>query len=118
MNENTSVEKPNIQERKKTNGWAIASFTLVILGFIPWIDIFSGGYFFFERPSLDVWVRLNPMMGLLSIIFGAIAILSIKKNDYRQKGVGLAIAGIVFGALSFIMGGIRILGFLLSHGII
>ena len=62
--------------QRRTNGLAITSLILGILGCIPWIT------------------------GLLAVVFG---ILGIRKTrDPQVGGKGIAIAGLVLGILSFI----------------
>lgn len=77
----------------KTSGMAIASLVLGIASL----------------------VCCGPVVGILAIVFGAIALSSIRQNPRQLSGDGLAIGGIVLGALG-IVGGIVGMAVMLSHG--
>jgi hypothetical protein len=62
--------------QQKTSGFAITSFVLGMCFFIPFVT------------------------AILAIIFGIIGLDDVKKNN--KKGKGLAISGIVLGALFFL----------------
>jgi hypothetical protein len=62
--------------QKRTNGLAITSLVLGILGCVPWVT------------------------GLLAVAFGALGIR--KTRDPQVGGKGMAIAGLILGILSFI----------------
>jgi len=68
-------------QQKKTLGLAIASLVLGCLFIIP---------------------CLGPVCGLTAIILGIIALNTISKNQDTLKGNGLAIAGIVLGAVGMV----------------
>ncbi len=70
------------QGQKKTLGLAIAS---LVLGCFFWIPL------------------LGLLFGLAALIMGIIALVQINKNKVQLKGEGMAIAGIVMGALSVLM---------------
>ena len=70
---------------KKTSGFAITSLILGIISlFLGWIPLLG-------------WIMI-----VLSILFGIIALFKISKNNTLQ-GKGLAIAGIILGAISLII---------------
>ena len=73
-NQKSNTNNPTNQQR--TNGFAIASFVLGIIGF----------------------------GSILAIIFGSIALNQIRKNPDVYTGRGLAIAGRILGTLSIIIG--------------
>lgn len=105
----TPADQTNVQERQKTNGWAIASFTLGVLGCINLLlNLIIG---------LDsLCVCAIPTIFIVTIIVGVIAILKIKKNKPQQKGAGLAIAGIIIGVLTIIVfGGLFAYGFYVGY---
>lgn len=68
--------------QQKTHGLAIASLVLGCLFLIPFLGI---------------------LFSLLAIIFGIVALTTISKNKETYKGGGLAIGGIVLGAIGIIM---------------
>jgi hypothetical protein len=73
---------PNQQgDTRQVHGLAIASFISAIVG------IFIAGI----------------ILGILAVVFGAIALGRIKAEPARFKGQGLAIAGIVLGAIVAIL---------------
>jgi type II secretory pathway pseudopilin PulG len=80
-------------QQKKTLGLAIASLILGCLFIIP---------------------CLGPICGIVAIILGIIALNTISKNQETLKGNGLAIAGIVLGAVGTI---IAIIGLLAAIAI-
>lgn len=67
--------------RRSTNGFAIASLVLGIVGIV------------FVLPSLGIFIFMIP--GVLALVFGYIARNQIRQQD--QDGAGLATAGIVLG---------------------
>jgi type II secretory pathway pseudopilin PulG len=75
-------------QQKKTLGLAIASLVLGCLFIIP---------------------CLGPVCGLTAIILGIVALNTISKNQETFKGTGLAIAGIVLGAVGTIIAVIGLL---------
>jgi uncharacterized membrane protein len=55
-------------------------------------------------------------ISIVAIIVGVIAMLKIKKNKPQQKGAGLAIAGIIIGALTIIFfGGLLVYGIWVNY---
>lgn len=74
-----AVRPPGI--RPKTNGWAIASLVMGVLGLTCLFLIGS----------------------ILAIIFGFIARHDIRRSEGRQTGTGLATAGIVLGVLLLVL---------------
>ncbi len=74
-----SVPADSKKEKKKFNVFAIVGFVLSLVSFL-------GG------PGTVV---LGPLAGL---IFSIVALVQIKKNS--QKGKGLAVAGVILGAIS------------------
>lgn len=70
--------------RRSTNGFAIASLVLGIVGVV------------FALPSIGIFVLIIP--GVLALIFGYIARKQIKQYD--QDGAGMATAGIVLGCVA------------------
>ena len=105
MNENTSVEKPNVRKRQKINYLAIASFVLAVLGSIPWIYVIdhgmldpSGGSYLFSSARVQgndylfQWIVCGaPMMALAAIVLGLLALVQIIQGGKSQKGIPLAI---------------------------
>ncbi len=67
---------PDSVEKSK-NGMAIASLVLGLVGIIPFLGL----------------------MGIVGLILGIVALNQIKSSWGRQKGHGLAVAGIVLGAI-------------------
>lgn len=67
--------------RRSTNGFAIASLVLGIVGVV------------FVLPSLGIFLFMIP--GVLALVFGYIARRQIKQHD--QDGAGMATAGIILG---------------------
>jgi hypothetical protein len=65
---------------QKTNGMAVTSLVLSLVGLVPCF-----------------W--LLQIAGLLGFIFGLVGRSQIKKSNGLQKGGGLAVAGIVIGAV-------------------
>lgn len=78
--ENTSNEDRAQKSKAKNNALATTSMILGILSLISW-------YFSF-------------IMGLLAIIFGAIALRKIKSNPNEYKNKGMAKAGLILGIVS------------------
>ena len=70
------------EQQRKTLGLAIAS---LVVGCFFWIPL------------------LGLLFGLAALIMGIIALVQINKNKIQLKGEGMAIAGIVMGALSVLM---------------
>lgn len=68
--------------RRPTNGFAIASLVLGIVGVV------------FALPSLGIFVFMT-IPSVLALVFGYIARNQIKQYD--QDGSGMAVAGIVLG---------------------
>ena len=114
MEENRIETQPIAAEQNNTSVLAITSFTLSLLGYV-----FAGLIALLFSPSAAAFKNLGfivlisvgllfagPIMGFASIIFGVRAIRSIKKSSDREKGYGLAIAGIVLGAFELCLGGI------------
>jgi MFS family permease len=66
---------------KKTDGLAIASFI----------------------SAIAAWFVLGIILGLLAVIFGAIAIYRIDLYPETRKGKGFAIAGLILGAIAAII---------------
>jgi len=106
MHENISLEQFIAQERRKTNGWGIASFILGILGIIPWILYFSAMFRDSQSPGTDwffPWLCLiAPGINLAAICAGGMALFETKKWDNSQKSYLLSIVGIVLGGLGII----------------
>ncbi|WP_197381962.1 DUF4190 domain-containing protein [Mycolicibacterium mengxianglii] len=69
------------QPRQSTNTMAIASLVISILGIVP----FCGG-----------------ILSIVGIVLGAVALSQIKET--RQKGYGVAVAGIVVGVAMLVVG--------------
>src|SRR5688572_15209934 len=78
-NHNASQQFTEYAPPPKPSGLAIASLVLAILGFC------TGG-----------------LTGLIGLILGITAVIGINKSQGRISGSGLAIAGIVVGALSML----------------
>ena len=122
MDESTNFEQTAAKEYQKTNRLAVASlaiacFTVTLLPFLLLILFISIGNPE-STPALvqDVVIILilaSPVLGLASIILGAVGIRSIKKRAPRQAGIGLAITGVAIGAFLFI--GAPIAAFLLFY---
>ena len=72
------------QEQNTTNGMAI---TGMVMGILSLVTICCYGFPF----------------NLLGIIFSAIGLSQIKKSNPRQKGKGMAIAGLICSILSFLI---------------
>lgn len=70
--------------RRSTNGLAIASLVLGIVGVV------------FVLPSLGIFIFMIP--GVLALVFGYIARKQIRQHD--QDGAGMATAGIVLGCVA------------------
>jgi hypothetical protein len=115
MVENTSVDQPKVQECKKYNRWAIASFTLGVLGIIPWIYVLVLGFLdplglIHTILGLDIFliIWLIPaalLLGLASIILGGIALSQLREKGNGMKGYPSAIGGISLGILAAILSG-------------
>lgn len=69
---------------QKTNGLAVASLVLSLVGVIPC-------FWWFQVP------------GLLGLIFGVVSRNQIKRSNGMQKGAGLAIAGLVIGIVLLVI---------------
>jgi hypothetical protein len=67
-------------QAQKTNGLAIASLVCGIVGLL----------------------LFGIILGPLAFIFGLVAMNQINKSGGAQKGKGLAIAGVVFGAIALV----------------
>jgi len=78
----------------KTNGFAIASMVLGILGVV-----------------LTCCCTIFGVLGILAVIFGFIAKKDIRESFGEQKGDGMAVAGIILG---FVTIGLIILSIVLS----
>lgn len=76
----------------KTNGLAIASLILGILGILE-------GSTLFWVPFLNF---VPFLWHVLAIVFGALALKAIKEKPEELTGKGLAIAGLVLGILGLI----------------
>lgn len=115
MDENTSVDQPKAQERKKTNRWAIASFALGILGIIPWIYVLVLGILDplglvhtilgLDIPLIIWLIPAALLLGLASIIFGGIALSQLREKGDSMIGNPTAIGGILLGILAAILSG-------------
>jgi type II secretory pathway pseudopilin PulG len=70
------------EAKKKTLGLAIGSLVCGCFFIIPF---------------------LGQLLGLISIVLGIIALIIIAKNKDTLKGTGLAIAGIILGAIAWII---------------
>jgi len=70
------------EQQKKTLGLAVASLVFGCFFLIPLLGL---------------------LFGLAALIMGIIALVRINKNKAQLKGEGMAIAGIVMGALSVLM---------------
>lgn len=70
------------EQQKKTLGLAVAS---LVIGCLFWFPL------------------LGILFGLVALILGIIALVKINKDKEHLKGEGMAIAGIVMGALSVLM---------------
>lgn len=76
--------KKDIPIQKKTNGFAVASYAIVLSGaIITWFALFYIGI-----PA-----------GILAIIFGIIGAVQIDRHPEKYKGKSLAILGIILGAI-------------------
>jgi type II secretory pathway pseudopilin PulG len=73
---------PTRVEKSKICGWAIASLILAVVSLVAWA-----------------------IAGLAAIVCGVISIWKIRKSAGRRKGLGIAIAGIVCGAIALTMVG-------------
>lgn len=80
---------------KKTNGLAVAALVLGIVGV----------------PLFWLW-EIPP---ILALIFGLVSYSQIRKSEGRQGGEGMAITGIVLGALVIIFGVFFLLVFATHH---
>jgi hypothetical protein len=72
-----------LQPSVKTNGMAIASLVLGIVGLVTFF-----------------WLGAIPL--ILSIIFGGIVLGQVKKNP-DMKGKGMAVAGLVLGIVGLVL---------------
>jgi hypothetical protein len=66
----------------KTNGLAVASLVLGIIGMIG-----AGGF-----------------LSILAIVFGAISMSHINKSNGMEKGKGMAVAGLILGIVGIVLG--------------
>jgi hypothetical protein len=91
-------------KHSRTNGLAIASFILGVVGIIPWLVLLAA-YFLGESlytivgNVIGLRCILIPLFELAGIIVGAVALFKLKRLGFQEKGKGLAIAGIVLGGL-------------------
>ena len=69
---------------QQTNGLSVASLALSLVGLIPW-------FWFLQVP------------GLLGVIFGVTGRSQIAQSNGTQRGKGLAIAGLVIGAILLVL---------------
>ena len=81
----TPQATPMPQGPPRTNGMAIASLVLAIIGFLTSI------------------LGIGIIFGVVALILGIIALGQIKANSRQQKGRGMAMAGVILGALSVVM---------------
>ena len=94
--EQPSLPPENGESAPPTNKMAIASLTLIIIGFVvaffTWVS-FSGGTgelgTYLQGPAI-----LTPF---LAIIFGHIARRQIREAKGRERGKGMAKAGLILG---------------------
>ena len=84
--------------QQKTNPYAIASLVLGIVGF-PMIAAASSSALFGMIAMSIMFLIPN----MLSIVFGIMAIRKCKSDPFR-KGTGLAIAGMICGGISLLIG--------------
>ena len=98
------MEQPSLDSSAPaptTNKMAIASLTLIIIGFVAaffaWVS-FSGGTgelgTHLQGPAI-----LTPF---LAIIFGHIARRQIREAKGRERGKGMALAGLILGYCSIL----------------
>jgi len=85
---------PRVSRRGRTSGLAIASLVLGILGFFSW-----------------------GLAGIAGIITGVMALGRIKDSQGREKGRGLALAGIITGAASTVLAFIAVIAIIAAIAI-
>ena len=54
----------------------------------------------FLFPYVLLLLFLAPVPGIMAVVFGFVSLWQIRKSAGRQKGAGMAIAGIILGCLS------------------
>ncbi|MEW6020223.1 MAG: DUF4190 domain-containing protein [Pseudomonadota bacterium] len=72
-----------MQPADKASGMSIAALVLGLVGLVPC---------FFGIPNI------------LAIVFGAIELSKIKKGESSAKGRGFAMAGLIIGAVTLVLG--------------
>lgn len=110
---------PRGESYMKTNRLAIASFVLGLLGFllIPCAPLFIGFMLAasgrnnsielqnsaFMNSLAPILVLISFVASILSIIFGILALIFIKRQHGKLKGKGISIAGLIFGFLVLVV---------------
>ena len=89
VEENETSEVTVKTDETKTNGFAIAGFVLALV---------------------SLFINLWGLIGILAVIFSGIGISCTGPN--KEKGRGLAVAGLIIGIISVIWGFITILALL------
>jgi hypothetical protein len=74
---------------RKTNGLAVTSMVLGIIGTV-----------FLLCPGLNVF--LSPLLGILAVIFGAVALNQVRGGTFTKGSQGMAIAGFVTGIVAML----------------
>jgi hypothetical protein len=88
---------PNFVEQH-TNGMSIASLVLGIVGVVG-----------------DCCYGLGTIFGIVSLILGIISMQHIKKAGGKEKGEGFALASIILGAVSIVLGVIIIIAIIVNR---
>jgi hypothetical protein len=84
---------------RRNNGLAVAALVLGILGVV-----------------FACCDGIGAIFGILSLIFGIISMKQLKKSSGVEKGQGMALAGIIMGSISIIIGAIFIAYLIANRG--
>lgn len=86
----------NIDE-PRTNGMSIASLVLGIIGVV-----------------MDCCYGFGLILGIIGLVLGILSNGQIKKSDGKEKGSGMAIAGIILSAIAILIG-IIFIGYIIAN---
>jgi hypothetical protein len=86
--------KTKVHNTKKIEPFGLTGFILSILSWIPVIGLLF--------PSAASWMFFAGLLsGIFAMVFGAIGLRIINRNQGKYKGKGFAIASIIIGILAF-----------------
>jgi len=87
--------KTKVHHTKKIEPLGLIGFNLSILGWIPILGLLF--------PSASSWMFfVGLLIAILAVIFGAIGLRRINRNQGHFKGKGFAIASLIIGILAFV----------------